>query len=132
MTPPVASCSLSTTGWASTASSYRAAPRGATTAESTGRCNQRRARRRYPKRGWSVLRPQQDSNLRTRLRRAVLYPLSYGGWRYCHGGQLPAEPKTHYQSQVSPDTAPDLSAPVRRSGYPHAGDAGTGPGAGGG
>ncbi len=23
--------------------------------------------------------PQQDSNLRTRLRRAVLYPLSYGG-----------------------------------------------------
>jgi CheY-like chemotaxis protein len=26
-------------------------------------------------------RPQQDSNLRTRLRRAVLYPLSYGGWR---------------------------------------------------
>jgi hypothetical protein len=28
-------------------------------------------------------RPQQDSNLRTRLRRAVLYPLSYGGWRIC-------------------------------------------------
>jgi hypothetical protein len=24
-------------------------------------------------------RPRQDSNLRTRLRRAVLYPLSYGG-----------------------------------------------------
>jgi hypothetical protein len=24
-------------------------------------------------------RPQQDSNLRSRLRRAVLYPLSYGG-----------------------------------------------------
>ena len=24
--------------------------------------------------------PRQDSNLRTRLRRAVLYPLSYGGW----------------------------------------------------
>jgi hypothetical protein len=24
-------------------------------------------------------RPQQDSNLRTRLRRPVLYPLSYGG-----------------------------------------------------
>ena len=27
------------------------------------------------------LRPQQDSNLRTRLRRPLLYPLSYGGWR---------------------------------------------------
>ena len=26
--------------------------------------------------GWC---PRQDSNLRTRLRRAVLYPLSYGG-----------------------------------------------------
>ena len=26
-------------------------------------------------------RPQQDSNLRTRLRRPSLYPLSYGGWR---------------------------------------------------
>ena len=25
------------------------------------------------------VRPRQDSNLRTRLRRAVLYPLSYGG-----------------------------------------------------
>jgi hypothetical protein len=25
-------------------------------------------------------RPRQDSNLRTRLRRAALYPLSYGGW----------------------------------------------------
>ena len=24
-------------------------------------------------------RPQQDSNLRTRLRRPLLYPLSYGG-----------------------------------------------------
>ena len=34
--------------------------------------------------GW---RPQQDSNLRTRLRRPLLYPLSYGGSdagrRYC-------------------------------------------------
>jgi hypothetical protein len=24
--------------------------------------------------------PRQDSNLRTRLRRAMLYPLSYEGW----------------------------------------------------
>ena len=29
-----------------------------------------------PSRYW---RPRQDSNLRSRLRRAVLYPLSYGG-----------------------------------------------------
>ncbi|CAI7976379.1 hypothetical protein FRAHR75_240054 [Frankia sp. Hr75.2] len=28
-----------------------------------------------------VVCPRQDSNLRTRLRRAVLYPLSYGGSR---------------------------------------------------
>ncbi len=27
----------------------------------------------------SVLRPREDSNLRTRLRRPVLYPLSYEG-----------------------------------------------------
>jgi hypothetical protein len=26
-----------------------------------------------------TMRPRQDSNLRSRLRRAVLYPLSYGG-----------------------------------------------------
>lgn len=25
-------------------------------------------------------RPREDSNLGSRLRRAVLYPLSYGGW----------------------------------------------------
>src|SRR5918995_1221681 len=30
---------------------------------------------------WSSGRPRQDSNLRSRLRRAVLYPLSYGGSR---------------------------------------------------
>ncbi len=29
--------------------------------------------------GQSVTRPRQDSNLRTRFRRPVLYPLSYGG-----------------------------------------------------
>ncbi len=35
--------------------------------------------------GW---RPQQDSNLRTRLRRPLLYPLSYGGFASfaCYGG----------------------------------------------
>ena len=35
-----------------------------------------------------LLRPRQDSNLRFRLRRAALYPLSYGG-QY---GQLRCEP----------------------------------------
>jgi hypothetical protein len=34
-----------------------------------------------------IWRPRQDSNLRHRLRRPVLYPLSYGGW--C--GVVPAE-----------------------------------------
>ncbi len=33
-----------------------------------------------------VQRPRQDSNLRSRLRRAVLYPLSYGGPRAARGG----------------------------------------------
>jgi hypothetical protein len=31
-----------------------------------------------------IERPQQDSNLRTRLRRPLLYPLSYGGLRIDH------------------------------------------------
>ena len=45
--------------------------------------------------GW---RPQQDSNLRTRLRRPLLYPLSYGGFASfaCYGG--PAGPVQGYQS----------------------------------
>src|SRR5690348_14094928 len=41
------------------------------------------------------LRPRQDSNLRTRLRRAVLYPLSYGGSRRLarlSGLQRPSSP----------------------------------------
>jgi hypothetical protein len=44
--------------------------------------------------GW---RPQQDSNLRTRLRRAVLYPLSYGGWRCLARKALQAGPEQEYQ-----------------------------------
>ena len=35
-------------------------------------------------------RPQQDSNLRARLRRPVLYPLSYGGPVTSKGYQPPA------------------------------------------
>ena len=37
--------------------------------------------RRRVRKGCFYLRPQQDSNLRTRLRRPLLYPLSYGGRR---------------------------------------------------
>jgi hypothetical protein len=33
-----------------------------------------------PRADLGVWCPRQDSNLRHRLRRAVLYPLSYGGW----------------------------------------------------
>ena len=29
---------------------------------------------------WSFLRPRKDSNLRTRFRKPLLYPLSYGSW----------------------------------------------------
>ena len=39
-------------------------------------------------------RPRQDSNLRTRLRRAVLYPLSYGGSGTEKEYQPPAPPWT--------------------------------------
>ena len=40
-------------------------------------------------------RPQQDSNLRTRLRRPVLYPLSYGG---------PVTPKGYQSRAIVWDT----------------------------
>jgi hypothetical protein len=39
-------------------------------------------------------RPRQDSNLRTRLRRPLLYPLSYGGPGREKDYQYPAPPKT--------------------------------------
>jgi hypothetical protein len=42
-------------------------------------------------------RPQQDSNLRTRLRRAVLYPLSYGGWRTSLAASEACWPEQEYQ-----------------------------------
>ena len=48
-----------------------------------------------------MMRPRQDSNLRSRLRRAVLYPLSYGGLSTARGrpasGQVRCEPTPrHY------------------------------------
>ena len=45
------------------------------------------------------MRPQQDSNLRTRLRRPLLYPLSYGGWRNTHAHQ----PGRHAATRRLPD-----------------------------
>jgi hypothetical protein len=48
--------------------------------------NQSQSRNAMPAGGvasfeFKIERPQQDSNLRTRLRRPLLYPLSYGGLR---------------------------------------------------
>jgi hypothetical protein len=50
-------------------------------------------------------RPQQDSNLRTRLRRPLLYPLSYGGSPAARRGE-PAGPEPGYQSRTCGDTMP--------------------------
>jgi hypothetical protein len=50
-------------------------------------------------------RPQQDSNLRTRLRRPLLYPLSYGGWRISRSSAFLLAGQ-EYQERVSPDTNP--------------------------
>jgi hypothetical protein len=47
----------------------------------------------WPGFGW---RPQQDSNLRTRLRRPLLYPLSYGGSDTARES-TPAGPESGYQ-----------------------------------
>jgi hypothetical protein len=55
-------------------------------------------------------RPQQDSNLRTRLRRPLLYPLSYGGWRTRSPSQYPVGTEQGYQSQRSGGHVPDLRA----------------------
>jgi CheY-like chemotaxis protein len=53
----------------------------------------------------AVLRPQQDSNLRTRLRRPLLYPLSYGGSDAARRREV-AGPEPGYQSRTSEDTRP--------------------------
>src|SRR5215469_2746108 len=50
-------------------------------------------------------RPQQDSNLRTRLRRPLLYPLSYGGSDVARGREA-VGPEPGYQSRTSEDTKP--------------------------
>jgi hypothetical protein len=52
------------------------------------------------------MRPQQDSNLRTRLRRPLLYPLSYGGWRDVPGQARGRGQQPGYQQQVCADTWP--------------------------
>jgi hypothetical protein len=47
-------------------------------------------------------RPQQDSNLRTRLRRPMLYPLSYGGSLTQKCYQPEAAPVTRAQDARAP------------------------------
>jgi hypothetical protein len=47
--------------------------------------------------GYCDGRPQQDSNLRTRLRRPLLYPLSYGGWRTSGRQGVARWPEPEYQ-----------------------------------
>src|SRR6266567_7263442 len=61
---------------------------------------------------WQVLngRPQQDSNLRTRLRRPLLYPLSYGGWRVDAPREGHRGTEQGYQSQGSVGHVLDLRA----------------------
>ena len=51
--------------------------------------------------GPAVKRPREDSNLGTRLRRAVLYPLSYGGFDV---RQASMNPKFRGNSAISQDT----------------------------
>jgi hypothetical protein len=51
-----------------------------------------------PGNGW---RPQQDSNLRSRLRRPLLSPLSYGG--YATGKRVPAESPARTRGGTAPD-----------------------------
>src|SRR5205814_3154307 len=65
-------------------------------------------------------RPQQDSNLRTRLRRPMLYPLSYGG-------SVPWERVPVYG--LSPDMQPQSTPPPAGRRYPHGRDARIGTGA---
>ena len=66
--------------------------------------------------------PRQDSNLRSRLRRPVLYPLSYEGPSpTCHGteGIVPAgrslrwsQDAVRYYRAVDPDEEMSLAAPI--------------------
>jgi hypothetical protein len=51
--------------------------------------------------------PRQDSNLRSRLRRAVLYPLSYGGVRTDRPYGRPADPS---QPSSRSDDRPGVGA----------------------
>jgi hypothetical protein len=70
-------------------------------------------------------RPQQDSNLRTRLRRPLLYPLSYGGWRNtrislrhagCERGSR--EPDRSQRTRRASPTPLRRSAPAGRTSWP--------------
>jgi hypothetical protein len=72
-----------------TTQSHPACEGGGRSARRPGR-KRRAGRRSFP----YFERPRQDSNLRNRLRRAVLYPLSYGGSRTGKEYQSPALPWT--------------------------------------
>ena len=70
-------------------------------------------------------RPQQDSNLRTRLRRPLLYPLSYGGWRVVPKDQRPMGPEQGYQSPDRQAHANDTYETRSRSASANGGVAGS-------
>src|SRR5260221_14233095 len=72
-------------------------------------------------------RPQQDSNLRTRLRRPLLYPLSYGGSDAARRREV-AGPEPGYQSRTSEDTRPIGGHQRARGGSPARGTRGLGRG----
>ena len=63
----------------------------------------------------SEQRPQQDSNLRTRLRRPSLYPLSYGGWRTAIPEGGPTGTQQGYQPEGYRGHVLDLRARTGRS-----------------
>src|SRR5215472_7319646 len=87
--------------------------------------------------GWSGECPRQDSNLRSRLRRPLLSPLSYGGSRTEKGYQLPtvagsaARPARLAEQLARARDPPQrrrrcLYAEPRRKRYPRARGTGTG------
>ena len=63
--------------------------------------------------GPAAVCPRQDSNLRHRLRRAVLYPLSYGGQCWARPVHAVAPRNRIRLSHRGPDPARLLDPPVR-------------------
>jgi hypothetical protein len=74
----------------------------------------------------SDVRPQQDSNLRTRLRRPMLYPLSYGGcatWERVPAASPSRTLRCRHTVARAADKVAGRSQAGSRRGYPHARDA---------